>query len=393
MDTAQTQAASTQPCPNGPCRYPNAYTSNLALPPDQWPSTVVGADYEQFAPLDPKCPDKDDYFIIPPRLCWYFRPEGGALHRDPSNSVEFAAVPILLQSVYDTASESVLSTSQFNYDFAAAGNFLIGHQLTETVDLEGSYLVVAEATNTGAVRSNTLNDYGGYGNLFSPFSDFGGLLGVGIPGLDYNNYATIDYKSSLQGAELNLRRHVPMVPEQLTVSILFGVRYVGLPEELDYYTSSDITSAGTIVTNGSTNSIHVRTTNEMVGPQIGALFEFYADNRWWINFEMKGAVMNNHCREYSSYTNIDDGVTSTYTSSQSGNHTSFAGEFNLTFLYRWSPHFNTRIGYRALFLTSTALAADNFNTNIEFYTHENTQLNHNTQTVYHGPFAGIEFGW
>ena len=84
-------------------------------------------------------------------------------------------------------------------------------------------------------------------------------------------------------------------PGKLTTSILFGVRYMGLPEDFDYNTNSDITKAGTVVPNGALNSIHVATTNEMVGPQIGALFEFYVDNRWWVNVDMKAAIMNNHC--------------------------------------------------------------------------------------------------
>ena len=52
------------------------------------------------------------------------------------------------------------------------------------------------------------------------------------------NFAQIRYTSSLQEAEFNIRRVVPMPEGRLAVSILFGLRYVGLPEEFDYYTSS-----------------------------------------------------------------------------------------------------------------------------------------------------------
>jgi hypothetical protein len=368
----------------------------LALSPENWPPPCLGVSHDQFDPLLSQCPDKDDYFIIPPRNCWYLRAEGGAMHRSPTHGVDFAALQPLLQSSGSSSfgpTQTVLSTSDFNYDFAGAGQFLLGHTLGECLQFEGVFTGVEAAENAGSARDNTPNVLGGNGNLFSPFSNFGGTSGVGIPGLDFNKFATITYVSSLQSAELNIRRQLPMPPEQLTVSILFGVRYIGLPEDFYYHTESDITSSGTVVTNGSVNNIHVATTNQMVGPQIGALFEFYVENRWWVNFEMKAAVLNNKSIETSTYTNVDNGVTNVFTSSDSGNHTSFAGDLNLTCVYRWSPHFMTRLGYHALFLTSQALGQDNFSNNINFYTNSNTQLNHGSSTVYHGPFAGVEFGW
>jgi hypothetical protein len=131
----------------------------------------------------------------------------------------------------------------------------------------------------------------------------------------------------------------------------------------------------------------------MVGPQIGALFELNAENRWWINFESKAALLNNHCSQTSTYTNADGGAPVSYTSSQSGDHAAFAGELNLTFLYRWSPHFSTRLGYKALWITELALAPDNLMTDINYYTSRDTQLNHSSSTIYHGPFAGVEVAW
>ena len=214
-----------------------------------------------------------------------------------------------------------------------------------------------------------------------------------IDGLDYNKYAAISYNSTLKGGELNIRRQLPAPPWDGIVSILFGVRYVGLPEDLSYLTVSDVTSSGIIVPNGATNDIHVATTNEMIGPQVGVLFEFYAVNRWWVNLELKGAVLNNHSQETSTYANLDNGISTTYVSSQSGNHTSFAGELDLTCVYRWSPHFMTRLGYQAVWLTDMARAQDNFSTTINFYTNHNTQLNRDSGILFQGPFAGIELGW
>ena len=90
---------------------------------------------------------------------------------------------------------------------------------------------------------------------------------------------------------------------------------------------------------------------------------------------------------------MNNGITNVYPSSDSGNHTSFLGDLNLTCVYRWSPHFSTRLGYRALFLTSQALAQDNFTNNINFYTNSATILNHGSNLIDQGPFAGAEFAW
>ena len=73
-----------------------------------------------------------------------------------------------------------------------------------------------------------------------------------------------------------------------------------MPEDFYYYTQSDVPTP-----HGSTNSIHVATNNQLVGPQIGALFEFYVENRWWVNFEMKAAVMNNRAEQSTTYHNVD----------------------------------------------------------------------------------------
>ncbi len=356
----------------------------LVISPDCWPPPCCG--YDSYDPTQSACPDRSEFFLIPPRLGWYVQADGAALRRNPVRGVDFAATEVLPTGTGVTPVNIVLSTSDFNYDFAGAGHILIGHTLNECYQIEGSYTNVGESENIAAVRDNTPNVLGGTGNLFSPFGGFGTNP---IAGLDYNNFAQIHYISSLQTGELNIRRQLPMPPEKLSVSILFGVRYVGLPEDFYYDTTSDVPAP-----HGATNSIHVATTNQLVGPQIGALFEFFVENRWWVNFEMKAAVMNNRAEQSTTYHNVDSqGVAHDYSGSEEENHTSFAGELDLAFVYRWSPHFTTRLGYQALWLTGMALAPDNLNTNIDILTQGPAQLNHGSGTLYHGPFAGLVVGW
>jgi len=386
--TAQTPCDGCQGGCQGECRQcGNVPQVDLALSPECWPPACQGCD-----PCDPLrscCPNQDEFYIIPPRPRLYIVSEAAAIRRNPTHNIDFAALGTLLTGTV-SPTDIVLSTRDFNYDFTAAGRLVVGYTCDECLQLEGVYFGVSEGDNTAAVRDNTPNAHDGVGNLFSPFGGFGS---VPVLGLDFNNFAQIRYTSSLQGAELNVRRKLPMTPGKLTTSILFGVRYTGIPEDFQYDTASDITKAGTVVTNGALNSIHVATTNDMVGPQIGALFEFYVDNRWWVNVEMKAAVMNNRSHQSTPYTNVDNGTTTVFTGSQREDHTAFAEELAVTAVYRWTPHFTTQIGYKALWMQNLALAPDNLNTNIDILTLGPAQLNHGSATVYHGPFAGVVLGW
>ena len=88
--------------------------------------------------------------------------------------------------------------------------------------------------------------------------------------MDYNKFAAIDYTSAFHSVELNLRRQVTNQPWDGAVSLLFGIRYVGLPEDLSYQTEFDIPSSGPPVTNGTINNIHVAASNEMLGHRLAA---------------------------------------------------------------------------------------------------------------------------
>ncbi len=379
-------------CGYGPkeCRQCGVPQVNLALAPNEWPPPCVGCD--SCDPLRLCCPTPDELYILPPRPRWYVDSELALVRRQPTHSFDFASLGVVPAG--DLAPTNVvLSTGDFTYDFEPAGRLLVGHTFNECFQIEGTYFGVTQDNSTSAVFDNTPNAHGGMGNLFSPFGGFGGTP---ILGLDFNNFAQIHYTSSLFGAELNIRRKVPVSPPgKLSTSIIFGVRYTGLPETFDYDTTSDVTKAGTIVPNGESNSIHVATTNEMVGPQIGALFEFYVDNRWWVNVDMKAAIMNNHAHQTTTYTNVDNGTTTAFTGTRTEDHTAFAEEFAVSAVYRWSLHFTTQIGYRALWMQDVALAPDNLNTNIDFLTTgaAQAQLNHTLTTLYQGPFAGVTLAW
>ncbi len=307
----------SQPCERclgaTPCQ--NCGHRSLALSPENWPPPCGATSCD---PCDEfkSCPEDSDYYIIPPRCPWYAVFDGAAIVRNPPQTVTFATTPSPLAG---GSPVSVLSTHEFHYDFAAAGRVVVGHTFNECYQLEGGYLNISELSNTVGVADPN-------GQIFSPFS-----LVANSP-LDFVQAA---YSASLQSVELNVRRKIPM-PDRLTVSVLFGVRYIGLPEDFDFLARP---------TTGTNTDIHVATKNEMVGPQIGTRFELYADNRWWMNCEVKAAVLNNRAQE---------STTGSFTGFAREDHTAFAGDLALTFVYRWSPHVSTHLGYQALWIEGMA---------------------------------------
>jgi hypothetical protein len=377
----------------GACQGTGCVSSprDLALQPESWPplcSETVGCD-----PCDrvlTGCPAPCDYFLVPPRPRFYIEADGAAIRRDPGRVFSAASLGMIPAGTLDP-SNIVLSTRNLEYDFRAAGRVLIGCTVTEFIQIEGVYSAVSESENTAAIRDDTPNGFDSLtGNLFSPFGNFGASP---VANLDYNNFAQIHYTSSMQSAELNLRRKVPMPPVPLSTSILFGLRYMTVPERFTYATTSNVAFTPDPAAGSVSNTIYITTENQLIGPQIGALFEFFVDNRWWVNVEIKGAVMNNRSEQSTTYTSVINGASTTTFGSEREDHTAWAGDLALTFLYRWSPHFTTRVGYQALWLYDLALASDNLNTDIDIIRQGPAQLNHTSSTVYHGPFAGITLGW
>ncbi len=333
------------------------------------------ADNVRVTPAASLC--DNECFFYPPRCPFYFQADAVMLRRDVHGATDAATL--------NSTDNLVLSTRDLDMPFNVGPRFLVGHTFDDSpYQVEFSYLWLSDLNESAAVRDNTLNDVGTLGNLFSPFTGFGATP---IVGLDYNNLVSIREFSFMQNMELNLRRQLPMPPGILSTSFLIGARFMGIREQFDYSSESDAPVVGT------TNSVRVRTRNELYGFQIGQLFEFNVDRHWWINTELKGAICNNAAGQDTVYTQSIGGVPTTSLGSRSENGTSFIGDLALTLVCRPTPHVTTRFGYQAIWLTGAAIAAKNFNPNADILRLGPAQLNQRGNVVYHGPHAGIEIAW
>ncbi len=178
----------------------------------------------------------------------YAEADGMALQRLPRTDVPFAV---------NGPGQVVLDSSDFNYDYQGGGRLLIGATLGDCFQVEGQYMRFATAEDIESIRDTTTNSLGGSGDLFSPFGGFGVTP---VAGVDRMNFAQIRYTSSMQEGEINVRRVLPIPEGRLSGSALIGVRYMGVPEEFDYNTSTNEPTPG-----GRINNFRINTDNEMVG--------------------------------------------------------------------------------------------------------------------------------
>ena len=149
--------------------------------------------------------------ILPPRCPWYFVAEEGVRHhRSPTHNVDFAAIQTMLQGSSSATRTSSLRPETL-LSFRRA--FLVGRTLNECLQLEGAWMGVEAAENTASVfDSNPQCLWRHRKPVFSPFGNFRSTSGTGVAGLDFNKFATISYFSSLESGELNIRRLLPMPP-------------------------------------------------------------------------------------------------------------------------------------------------------------------------------------
>jgi hypothetical protein len=276
----------------------------------------------------------------------------------------------------------VLESSDADAGFGGGMRLLIGRSLGDESRIEGCYFGSHSWSDTDGVRNNDPNDLGGFGNLFSPFFNFG--EGGGVPGVDFNTFASIGFCSTLNNGEINIRRRIRHPcgggsfcgPGLAEASVLIGLRYTRVRETLYYFTEANVPPP-----QGAINEFTIRTDNEMLGVQIGWLSQFNLHHCTWIDFDVKGVVFLNKAGLALDYTNVDsDGFVSGFTDGDEQNVASFMIDLSLMLNYQFAHSWTLRAGYNGIFLMGAALAADNFGP---------PDLSHSGTVTYHGPSIAL----
>lgn len=328
------------------------------------------------------CSDWNDpcrYWDLHPRAGqpdWYAISELVPLTRD--------AHELNFQSVGPTRN-FVLGTSQFEPEFDAGARATLGRTLGDCYRIEASYLGSYSWSDSAAVRNVDANALGGTGNLFSPFSNFGNP--AAIPGIDFNNFASIRFSSNLNSVELNIRRRLDLPPSRYAraeASFLVGARYMKIDEQFDYLSITGAPAAAT------TNQITVNTDNDMIGVQSGVLAQILVHPRGWLDLEGKGAIMHNGAGQNTTFRTTDpNGGTVAVLGNADKDRTAFLADLSATFNYQLAPAWTFRVGYNAMWLSGLALAHENVIQDINILRLGPASLNHQGEVAYHGPTIGL----
>jgi hypothetical protein len=358
-----------------PALYPPGASAGLTQPP-MGPAVPP-------ATLDPACflPVDCGRVCLPPAGDWlwggrwYALADAIALKRDQSGDVPFATLD----------NNVVLSTRQQDFPFRYGARFLVGRTISNWLRVEGLYLGLLNWSEQRSVRDDSSNVLGGTGNLFSRLSNFGNP--TAISGVDYNQLATIDYFSTLDNVELNLR-HRLVTPPYMEVSFLWGVRYINVSERFKFFTSAEVPSPL-----GATNFVQTNTQNNLAGLQVGGTANVPIEDAWWISLDVKGALCQNFAQQHTDYVNTTNGATQTASGQRSIANSAFVGDLALAINCQCGEHLIWRCGYQALWLTDLVLASENVPNNLDILTLGPAQIDHTGRVVYHGPHAGVIVTW
>jgi hypothetical protein len=309
---------------------------------------------------------------------WYAQADLQVLRRDNLRSFDFAS--------FGERGPRTLSSGGLDDQFKGGTRILVGMSLGDWYRLEGSYYGAFHWSDSSALRNIDPNGQNGFGNLMSPFSDFGNPP---VPGIDFNNFAMIRLSSELDNVELNLRRRIALPPGPFEASFLVGVRYTRLDEDFTYTTDSGIPLPG-----GTLNDVVTRTKNEMIGIQIGMLTQWLVHPRSWIDFEVKGAAYSNAAQLHTDFINVDEnGVATQYLGQDDKTVTSGILELSLLLNHQFTRTLTFRLGYSAMWFGGVALAPDNFVSSADLLQLGPVQINDKGRAVYHGPVIGLVGAW
>jgi hypothetical protein len=372
------QAQAQSPSPEGPVTQPRAQNPAAEFMGTQ-PRAPSSAAEALGTPIDCDLCDREACCLQAPIIPWYFRSEGIALRRDVSGKVNIAA--------RDNRTNIVLSTDDLDEPFKAGPRLTLGHTFGDgPYQIEFSYFWLADWDQSFAIRDATPNSLGGVGNLFSVYTNFG--FPTPVAGFDYNRFVSIREFSRMNSGELNVMRRLFMKTNCLATTVMIGARHMQVNEEFDYHSES-----GVPLPLGSALTVGTRTTNDLWGAQIGALFEAYVEQRVWINLAIKGAILNNAASQNTTGTFTTAGLSQGILGGRSQNGTAYLGDLSLDLVCRVTPHFTTRIGYQSIWVNGLALGTRNFDPSPGILLLGPTQLNQGANVVYHGPHAGVELTW
>ncbi len=304
---------------------------------------------------------------------WYISTDALFLMRDSSNERPF---------VRNSGGGDVIHTRELDFELEGGVKFLVSRAFTDDFLIEAAYLGMQSWDDSIAVRDTSPNVLGGTGNLSSLIGEFNGSL----PGIDFNNFASLNVSSHLQSIELNYRRRIGLICGPLETSMLFGARYLNVRELLDFITVADAPVA-------TTNALNVRATNHLLGLQAGGLAAYRVSDKMWLESDVKIGLYQNSASQTTLYQVTTPAGLTSFPSSAHRGSVAVVGDFDFTAHARLTRNLSMHLGYQLLAVDGLALARDNVQENLALLTLGPAVVRDNGLVLYHGPHIGAVVSW
>lgn len=371
-------------------------------------------DAEQLLATDDnmmKSPDDDAFLSKTPgaRLCWvadscacprvYGSIEVLFLQRTNGSFDQ----PVFLRTDAGTPVETVMLTSDLDFDFDPALRVVVGRRLHHGWAIEGSYLGLFDASDSAFLTASPEDPP-------RPVT-FPGGLGTGNVFADVHR-AAVNYSSALHSAELNLfscrgyqrccefdksgcagkhggvAGHLPY----RTFEWFAGFRYLSLNERFRIDAERDQVpiGGGPLVTESGVYNIQSR--NNLYGPQLGVRLRRWGER---LGYEATGkaGIFGNDAKQRQFVIDFPDFELRPIRDSvgATGGDVAFVGELNISGLYRLTDVWNLRAGYNLMWITGVALAPDQLDFSGELPA--GNQLSSSGSVFLHGVSGGLEARW
>lgn len=293
---------------------------------------------------------------------WYASFDFGAPFRFDKSEQVFQRNQVVDGGITRVGTSTLLDADDLDQDLLAAGRITVGNR-SGIYGVEGSYLNTGEWEESASVFDAT--------GMASPFTASGAVVN---PAVDNNVSVVVDYTTQMESAELHFTHRVYSGPNG-DASLFYGARYLGIDETLSYAADQDLIAP-------ATNSIAIDVNSRMIGPQLGTLIESPLDFGT-VNYTFKFALARNEADKSTWYNGT--------AGNGAGDGVALIGELDVNGSFAITRNLFLRLGYQLLAITHTALATDNFGTNLAVLGSGTANVQMDRGLIYHGPYFGLLF--
>lgn len=301
-----------------------------------------------------------------------------------------STVLVIDQPLEDGPFTPVLGGKKVDLGWRSGGRFTLGYWFDECQcwGAEVGYFFLGDRSKKFAVAS----DANGSPRLRVPYFNVEtgkeDSSALATPGL-YKGYASLKYRNSMQGAEVNLVKPFSSCDCNTRFGLLAGFRWWNFDEHLKFFGDSPLVSPATIY--NYHDKFHVE--NNFYGGQIGASLD-YSYCSFFVNVKAKiglGAICQESIIEGEFTTDEFPGGLQTFEGgffaepTNIGHHKktrfSVLPELDLNFGYQVSDCLRLQIGYSVLYVTNVLYAGKQIDRNINPTQSVNIEFDENATLV------------